>query len=80
MKDFVSLWINTVLLSASLMVVGGILLPAFPWWSSLVFMSVAASVALWMTTRTSTRSTAQVIWDIEAEPVRSPRRYKKSVL
>ena len=68
MTDFVSRWINVVLLSAALLVVGGIFLPAFPW-SGLVFVSVAGSLALWMTTRTSTRSTSQVIWDVQAEPV-----------
>lgn len=68
MTDFVSRWINVVLLSASLLVVGGIFLPAFPW-SGLVFVSVAGSLALWMTTRKPTRSTSQVIWDVQAEPV-----------
>lgn len=79
MKDFVSRWINVVLLSASLMVVGGIFLPVFPW-SSLVFVSVALSVALWMASRRFTPSTAQVIRDIEAEPVRVTAPVQKTVL
>ena len=70
MRDFVSRWINVVLLSASLLAVGGALLPASPW-SGLLFVSVAASVSLWMTSRAATRSTAQVIWEVEAEPLRS---------
>jgi len=69
MKDFVSQWINLMLLAASLLVAGGIFLPAFPW-SGLAFVGVAASLALWMTSRISKRSTSQVIWDVEAAPVR----------
>lgn len=68
MTDLVSRWINVLMLSASLLVVGGVLLPAFPW-STLVFVSVSAAVALWLKARTSTRTTSQVIWDVRAEPV-----------
>ena len=70
MRDFVSRWINVVLLSASLLAVAGTFLPAFPW-TGLLFVSVAASVSLWMMSRAATRSTAQVIWEVEAEPLRS---------
>jgi hypothetical protein len=69
MKDFVSRGIHLVLLAASLLVLGGIFLPAFPG-KALVFVGAAASFTLWMASRPGTRSTSQVIWDVEAEPVR----------
>jgi hypothetical protein len=69
MKDYVSRGIHVVLLSASLLVVGGVFMPAFPL-TGLMFVSVAASLALFMANRSSTRSSSQVIWDVDAEPVR----------
>lgn len=69
MQDFVSRWINVLSLTAWMSVVCGVLFYGFPW-TGLVWVSLALSVALWMNSRASLRSTAQVIWDIEAEPVR----------
>jgi hypothetical protein len=42
--------------------------PGFPW-TGLLWVGLALSASLWMLSRTSARSTAQVIWDVEAEPV-----------
>jgi hypothetical protein len=79
MQDFVSRWINVLSLAAWMSVVCGILFAGFPW-TGLVWVSLALSVALWMNSRTSLRSTAQVIWDIEAEPVPVVAQLPKSVL
>jgi hypothetical protein len=69
MQDFVSRWINVLSLTAWMSVACGVLFSGFPW-TGLVWVSLALSVALWMNNRTSLRSTAQVIWDVEAEPLR----------
>lgn len=68
MQDFVSKWINVLSLTAWMSVVCGVLFYGFPW-AGLVWVSLALSVALWMLSRTSTRSTTQVIWDVEGELV-----------
>lgn len=70
MNDSVSRWIDVVLLVASTSVVCGIFIPGLPW-AGFLWLSLALSVSLWMLSRESTRSTAQVIWDLEAEPVRA---------
>ena len=54
-------------------VVAGILLPAFPL-SSLAFAGVVIATVLRMRQRTAHRSTAQVIWDLEAEGSLVPAR------
>lgn len=61
-----SKWIDVLGFVAVLAAAGGILLPLYPW-SSLAFASVAAATVFWMRRRTAHRSTAQVIWDVEAE-------------
>ena len=80
MRDSVSNWIDLLVLAALMSVVGGILVPVFPW-SSLLFAGLTAATAFSMTRRTTERSTTQVIWDVRAEAVvgavaprvRSPR-------
>lgn len=79
MQDFVSKWINVLSLTAWMSVVCGVLFYGFPW-TGLVWVSLALSVALWLLSRTSTRSTTQVIWDVEAEPVPVVAQPPKSVL
>jgi len=67
--DFVSTrWIRMVGLVASLSVVGAIFIPYGYPWIGLGWMSLALSVALWLRMR-SPRSMAQVIDDIDGEPV-----------
>ena len=70
MRDSVSNWINLLVFAALMSVVGGILLPVFPW-SSLLFMGLTAATVFSMTRRTAVRSTTQVIWDV-ARPGKSP--------
>jgi hypothetical protein len=69
MQDYVStLWVRMVGLVASLSLVGALFIPSgFPW-MGLGWLSLALSVALWLRMR-SPRSMAQVIDDIEAEPL-----------
>jgi hypothetical protein len=69
MKDFVSnRWRRVVALAAPMSVVWLVfILYGFPW-TGLVWVSLAFSAALW-SGMGSTRSIAQVIDDIEAEPV-----------
>ena len=69
MKHFVS-GINTVLVSAVLISMAGILVADTPW-SAFIFVSGAAALALWKTPRTPTRSIAQLFRDLEAVPVRA---------
>ena len=66
MKHFVS-GIDAVLLSASSIVVAGILLADLPW-SAFIFVSGAAAVALWMTPG-NPRSFAQLFRRLDAQPV-----------
>lgn len=56
-------------LVAVMSVVCGVFIPGFPW-MGLLWVSLAASASFWMMRRKAARSTAQVIWDVEAEPVR----------
>jgi hypothetical protein len=71
MEDFVSnRWIRVAGLVASMSIVWGIFIRyGFPW-MGLVWVSLAFSGALWLRMR-SPRSIAQVIDDVEAEPVRA---------
>ncbi len=61
-------WMYVVGVAAVMSVVWFI--PGFPW-TGLLWVSLALSASLWMLSRKSARSTAQVIWDVEAEPVRA---------
>jgi len=57
-------------LVASISIISAISIPqGFPW-TSLVWVTLAFSAALWVGRR-STRSVGQVIADIEAEPVQA---------
>ncbi len=72
MKDLVSTrWIGVVRLAAPMSVVWLVfILHGFPWTGLAWVVSVAFSAALWAGMR-STRSIAQVIDEIEAEPVQA---------
>jgi len=76
MKDMVSnRWIRVVALTAAMTVILAIFSPhGFPW-MGLVWVSLAFVAALWVGRR-PTRSIAQVIRDVEAEPMLAvaPRR------
>ena len=67
MKDLVSVT-NVVMLSLSLIIVAGIFFADLPWIATLC-VSLAASVALWMTPSTPARSLAQLIRDLGRAPV-----------
>lgn len=69
MKDYVSRGINLLVLCALLATAGGVLMPAFPL-LGLGFVAVAASLAILLVNRRAAGSTSQVIWEVEAEPVR----------